>query len=106
MNLTLKQIASIGIDLVIVVIAYVIGHWIGFALAVVVIALLYALQALQHLQTIQHVLLSRLTDRCAMCRREIVDDGGTLANDFEGEIKIYHEVCAEKLDALKEKEKL
>ena len=56
------------------------------------------------LQTTRDVLLSRLPDRCAMCHREIVDESGTTDMDLEGETKIYHEACSERLDAMREKD--
>ena len=40
-----------------------------------------------------------------MCHREIIDEGGTLAEDLEGETKTYHEACGERLDAMKDREK-
>jgi hypothetical protein len=55
------------------------------------------------LQTTRDVLLSRLPDRCAMCHREIVDEGGVTDFDLEGELKTFHATCAEKIDAMKEK---
>jgi hypothetical protein len=39
-----------------------------------------------------------------MCHREIVEEGGTIDTDLEGETKIYHEACSEKLDAMRGKE--
>jgi hypothetical protein len=41
-------------------------------------------------------LLSPLPHRCAMCHRELVDEGKIIYQ--EG---IYHEACSDKLDATK-----
>lgn len=103
MKLTWKQYAEIGGDVLAVAVAFLIGHWIGFALVVVAVALVYAYKALTVLQTTRDVLLSRLPDRCAMCHREIVDEGGVIDFNLEDEARTYHEACSEKLDALKEK---
>ena len=105
MNLTLKSYATICLDVLLVSIAFYFGHWIGFALAVFFIVSVYALQLLAIMETARNVLLSRLPDRCAMCHREIVDEGGTIDEDLEGETKIYHETCADKLDSMRKKQK-
>jgi hypothetical protein len=67
------------------------GHWLGFALGTLFIALVWGQQTLAALNATRDVLLSRLPNRCGMCHREIVDEGGTIDEDFEGEMKIYHE---------------
>jgi hypothetical protein len=41
-----------------------------------------------------------------MCHREIVDEGGIMDDDLEGELGIYHEACHEKLESIKSREKL
>ena len=105
LKLTWKQFAATGFDLLLVCFAFYFGRWFGFALAVVFLASVCGYQILAILQTTRDVLLSRLPDRCGMCHREIVDEGGTIDIDFEGETKIYHEACSDKLDAMKEKEK-
>jgi hypothetical protein len=103
MKLTWKHYIEIGGDVIAAIIAYGIGHWLGFAITVLCIACIYVYKALMILQTTQDVLLSRLPDRCAMCHREIVDEGGVTDFDLEGELKIFHAACAEKIDALKER---
>jgi hypothetical protein len=105
MKLTWKQYAEIGGDVLAVLIAFWLGKWPGFAIAVLVVGLICGYKALMILQTTRDVLLSRLPDRCALCHREIVDEGGILDHDLEGELKIYHETCSDRLDALKEKVK-
>jgi hypothetical protein len=104
MKLTRKQFAAIGFDLLLVCVAFYFGRWFGFALAVMFLASIYGYQTLSILQTTRDVLLSRLPDRCGMCHREIVDEGGTIDIDLEGGTNIYHEACSEKLDAMKGKE--
>lgn len=94
MNVTWKQFSAIGFDLLFVGVAFYCGRWFGFALAVVFLASVYGYQTLSILQTTRDVLLSRLPDRCAMCHREIVDEGGTIDIDLEGETKIYHAACS------------
>lgn len=74
MKLTWKQYAAIGADLLAVVVAFLIGKWLGFALAVLLGLLVWGCQTLMILQTIRDVLLSRLPDRCALCHREILDE--------------------------------
>ena len=100
MNLTSKQFAAIGFNLLFVSAVFYFGRWFGFALAVVLLASAYCYQILTTLQATRDALLSRLPDRCAMCHREIVDEGGVIDTD-EGETKIYHEACSDKLDAIK-----
>jgi uncharacterized membrane protein len=63
----IKQFIEIGADLLLVYIAYYIGHWFGFALAVVYIASRYGYRMLDTLQTTRDVLLSRLPERCSDC---------------------------------------
>jgi len=104
-QLTWKSYASIVGDLLIAAIAFYFGRWIGFALAALFIVSVYALRMEAILGTTRDVLLSRLADRCAMCHREIVDEGGVMEYDTEDELKIYHADCAEKLDAMKGKER-
>jgi hypothetical protein len=106
MKLTWKQYAAIGGDLLAVIVAYVIGKWLGLALAVFFIASVWGYQIMMTIETTRNVLLSRLPDRCAMCHREVLDEPGTTDFDLEGELRIYHDACAEKLDAIKEREKL
>jgi hypothetical protein len=103
MKLTWKHYIEIGGDVIAAVIAYAIGHWLGFAIAVLYIACAYGYKALTIMQTTRDVLLSRLPDRCAMCHREIVDEGGVTDFDLEGELKVFHAECADKIDAMKEK---
>jgi hypothetical protein len=105
MKLTWKDYAEIAGDFVGVCVAFLLGHWLGFALAIALLALVYGYKALMLLQTIRDVLLSRLSERCALCHREILDEPGILDHDFEEELKIYHEGCAERLDAMKLKGK-
>jgi len=106
MNLKWKQVASIAFDLLVVCVAYYFWHWFGFALAVFFFASVHVLEALTIMQTTRDVLLSRLPDRCAMCHREIVDEGGIMDDDLEGELRIYQEACHEKLESIKSREKL
>src|SRR5438045_3306844 len=101
-----KQYLEVGSDLLVVSIAFYFGQWFGFALAIVFLASVYGYRVLMILTTTRDVLLSRLPDRCAMCHREIVDEGGMIDEDLEGETKMYHEACSEKLDAIKEKGEL
>jgi len=103
MKLTWKDYIEIGGDVTAAVIAYAIGHWLGFAIAVLWIACVYAHKAVMILQTTRDVLLSRLPDRCAICHREIVDGGGVTDFNLEGELKIFHAECAAKIEAMKEK---
>lgn len=103
MTLRPKHIAEIALDLLITCVAFYWARWFGFALCVVFIASYYAVRVLLVLQTIQNVLLSRLPDRCAMCHREIVDEGGIIDTDIDGEIRVYHETCSERLDKFKER---
>jgi hypothetical protein len=104
MNLTWKQYVEIGCDVLAVFLALLFGHWVGFAIAAFTIFLVYAYKALMLLQTTRDVLLSRLPERCAMCHREILDETGMLEYDFFDELKTYHEHCAERLDAMKERQ--
>ena len=66
MHLTWKWYVEIGGDVLAIIVASYLGKWPGFALALVVIFLLYAYKAVMILQSTRDVLLSRLPDRCAM----------------------------------------
>jgi hypothetical protein len=102
MHLSWRQYVEISGDLIAAVVAYVIGHWLGFAIAVLCITCVYACKALLILRTTRDVLLSRLPDRCAMCHREIVDEGGVTGLDLGAELRIFHVACADKINAMKE----
>lgn len=101
MNLTWKQYIAIGADLLALFIALCFGHWVGFALAGVFLISVYAHQMLLIQQTTRDVLLSRLPERCKMCHREIVDEGGVIEEELDGEFGIYHDACSEKLEAIR-----
>ena len=97
----LRHYGEIALDLTIAVIAYYFLHWIGFALVSLFIVCNYGYQIANDQKTTMQTLLSRLPNRCAMCHREIVDEGGIIADDGEG---IYHEKCMDKLEALRERD--
>src|ERR1017187_627744 len=90
------QYVEIGFDVLIAFVAYYFGHWIGLALWVFFVFCVFAVQMIQAQKTVMNTLLSRLSDRCAMCHREIVDEGGIVDGDG-----IYHEACSDKLQVLK-----
>ena len=97
----LRHYGEIALDLTIAVIAYYFLHWIGFALVSLFIVCNYGYQIANYQKTTMQTLLSRLPNRCAMCHREIVDEGGIIDDDGEG---IYHEKCMDKLEALRERD--
>ncbi len=97
-RMKLKHYGEIAPDLAIAAVAYHFLHWIGFALVALFIVCNYGYQIANSQKTIMNTLLSRLPDRCALCRREIVDEGGFIDDDGEG---IYHEACFDKLDAMR-----
>jgi hypothetical protein len=103
MKLRWRQYIEIGGDVIAAVIAYAIGHWLGFTIAVLCIACVYAHKAVMILQTTRDVLLSRLPNRCAICHREIVDEGGVTDLDREGQLRIFHAACSDKIDAIRER---
>jgi hypothetical protein len=90
---------EIALDLMIVGIAYLAFGWIGFAISGLAIVLYFLHQSLEAQQTTMNTLLSRLPDRCAVCHREILDEGGVF--DEEG---IYHTSCASKLEERREQD--
>jgi hypothetical protein len=92
----LAHYGEIAVDLAVAVAAYYFLHWIGFALVALFIVCNYGYQIANYQKTTMNTLLSRLPDRCAMCHREIVDEGGII-DDAEGG-GIYHEKCIEKLE--------
>jgi hypothetical protein len=96
-----KHYAAICSCLLLVSVMFYFGHWFGFALAVVFLALVYGYQVLMALQAIRDVLRSSLTERCAMCHREIVDEGGVIGQDLEGATRLYHSTCSDKMSELK-----
>lgn len=106
MNLKWRQLLGIFVDALALCIAFYFGRWIGFAIAAFILASIWGQQMLQAVETTRNVLLSRLPDRCAMCSREILDGDGVTDFDIEGEVKMFHEACADKMEELKQKEKL
>jgi hypothetical protein len=90
LRMKLAHYGEIAIDLVVAVVVYYYAHWIGFALWVFFVLCNYGYQIADSQKTIMNTLLSRLPDRCAMCHREIVDEGGTIDDAEDG--GIYHGV--------------
>jgi hypothetical protein len=88
----LAQYVEIAVDLGVAILAYYFLHWFGFALWVFFVLCNYGYQITIYQKTTMNTLLSRLPERCAMCHREIVDEGGL---DEEG---IYHEKCFDSLE--------
>jgi hypothetical protein len=86
---------EVGADVLIALVAYRFFGWIGFAVAVLFVFGLVAVQLIGIQRNMMNTLLSRLPDRCAFCHREIVDEGGILDDD-----SIYHEKCIDKLESL------
>lgn len=93
----LKRNVKIAVDVAIAFAAYYFLGWIGFAVWVFFVISWFAIQLISDQKVVMSTLLSRLPDRCTMCHREIVDEGGIIYE--EG---IYHEACSEKMDALEE----
>jgi hypothetical protein len=93
----LKRSIGIALGAVVAYAAYYLFGWIGLAIWAVIVITWFATQLISNQQVIMNTLLSRLPDRCAICHREIVDEGGIF--DEEG---IYHEACLEKIESLKE----
>ena len=94
----LRQYGELAVDMAVAVVAYYFLHWIGFALWAFFVLCNYGYQIANHQKTMMNTLLSRLPDRCAMCHREIVDEGGIIDDDGEG---IYHEKCMDKLEMIR-----
>jgi hypothetical protein len=94
----LKRYFEIGFDVGVAGVAYYLFGWIGLALWMFFVVSVFGNRLLTDQQVIMNTLLSRLPDRCAMCHREIVDEGGIV--DENG---IYHEACSEKLDVIEER---
>lgn len=88
--MNLSQYGEIAVDIAVAVAAYYFLHWVGFALWAFFVLCNYGYQITNYQKTMMNTLLSRLPDRCAMCHREIVDEGGIMDDDGEG---IYHENC-------------
>lgn len=93
----LKRYAEVGADVALGWLAYYLFGWIGLALWVFFVVSLFCVQLISDQKIMMNTLLSRLPDRCAMCHREIVDEGGII--NEEG---IYHETCMDKLESLEE----
>jgi len=91
----LKRYLEISIDVAVGFAAYFFFGWIGFALWALFVVSNFCIQLVADQRAIMQTLLSRLPDRCALCHREIVDEGGVLDEDG-----IYHDACADKLDSL------
>ena len=93
----LKRYVEIGVDVAVAWGAYYLFGWIGFGLWALFVISWFATQLISDQQVTMKTLLSRLPDRCTVCHREIVDEGGIF--DKEG---IYHEACLEKLESPEE----
>jgi hypothetical protein len=91
----LKRYLEVGFDVMLAYAAYHFFGWIGFAMWVVFMFGWFATQLIANQQVTANTLLSRLPDRCSLCHREIVDEGGVFDEDG-----IYHEMCSDKLEAL------
>ncbi len=97
----LKKYGTIAVDVVVAVAAYYFIGWIGLVAFVIFMFSLFFHELIQKQDVIMKTLLSRLPDRCAVCHREIVDEGGVIDDDGE---HIYHGTCIDKLEAFREKE--
>jgi hypothetical protein len=96
----LRRTVGIAFNAVVAYAAYYLFGWIGLAIWVVIVISWFATQLLGNQRVVTstlNTLLSRLPERCAVCHREIVDEGGIF--DEEG---IYHEACLEKIESLSE----
>ncbi len=94
---TQKRYIEVGVNAAFASGAYYLVGWIGVAGWAIVVISWSLTQLIDDQRIIMNTLLSRLPDRCAVCHREIVDEGGVV--DKEG---IYHGACAHKLDSLEE----
>jgi hypothetical protein len=92
-----KRYAAIAVDVAIGFVAYYFLGWIGFALWTLFVLLHIATQVAGNHRVIMETLLSRLPNRCALCHREILDEGGVFDEDG-----IYHAVCSDKLAGLED----
>jgi len=92
----------VTLDAVGAFIAYHFFGWVGFGCWALFTLLFILNQIHEAMTTTMTTLLSRLPDRCAMCHREIVDEGGTVAKGLEGETRIYHEECSNKLESIRQ----
>jgi hypothetical protein len=92
-----RRYLEIVIDAVLAGTFYHFLGWIGFALFAFVALSWFLLQLIDAQNVTMKTLLSRLPDRCAVCHREIVDEGGVF--DEHG---IYHAACSDKLESLEE----
>jgi hypothetical protein len=92
-----KRCLEIAIDAILAGAFYHFFGWIGFALFACVVLSWFFLQLIDAQNVTMKTLISRLPDRCAVCHREIVDEGGVFDEDG-----IYHVACSEKLESLEE----
>ena len=95
MNPNLKRVLEVAIDVLFASLAYYAFGWVGFAVAGLFIISYLLLQIVQATTNTANILASRLPDRCAVCHREIVDEGGILSED-----SICHERCVGRAAAL------
>jgi hypothetical protein len=94
----LAYYGEIALDLAVAIAAYRFFRWFGFALWALFVLCNYGYQIASYQKTAMNTLLSRLPNRCAMCHREIVDEGGIIDDGGEG---IYHERCIDKLQEVR-----
>lgn len=92
-----KRYVEITVDVAIAFVAYRLVGWIGFALWAFFVFANIATHVNGNQQVMMRTLLSRLPDRCALCHREILDEGGVFDEDG-----IYHAVCSDKLEGLED----
>jgi len=93
----MRQWIEASIEAAIAYAAYYLFGWIGLAIYVVFLMVLFATQFASNQQALTKILLSRLPNRCVVCHREILDEGGVVDKDG-----IYHGACSDKLGALEE----
>ncbi|HEU5409175.1 MAG TPA: hypothetical protein VFU48_15515 [Nitrospira sp.] len=86
----------IAADVLFALLMYRLFGWIGAALWIFFVLLWVANRIYGDQHIIMETLLSRLPDRCAMCHREILDEGGIVDGDG-----IYHAACSDRLEVLR-----
>jgi hypothetical protein len=99
MSPALRRNLEIGGDVVVAAVAYYLFRWPGLALWAFFVFCRYLAELIFTQRMVMNTLLSRLPDRCAVCHREIVDEGGIIDEDGES---IYHGACMDKLGARRE----
>jgi|SRR5689334_11163853 hypothetical protein len=101
MKETVERWVGMAVRGAIAYVAYRLFGWIGFGVWVFAVVFEMLIQIVDKQKSILTALEERLTRRCAMCHKEIVNEGGVIHENG----RVYHDACSEKIDEMEERER-